>query len=205
MPPPVEDTASSVQRVDEVPPRPTRRRKPKVAAPPLDDPPPLTAPAVAVPARIARRRKPKVAAPPIEDPAPLLAPVVELSPRPPRGGPPRALHTHVEDLASSATSVVELPPRSTHDPAAPRNIRRRRSVTRAPAVVAPMDVPEDAPGRVEILVVHALADRNEAPFADPAAVTTAGPTSYIGGGWIAVAVVAMLLVVVFVLGSLLLP
>jgi len=70
-------------------------------------------------------------------------------------------------------------------------------------IVAPVDLPDDAAGRVEIFVVRSLDDRNEVPATSELELTSAPQALPMGTGWVAVAVLATFLVAVFVLGSLL--
>ncbi len=96
-----------------------------------------------------------------------------------------------------------------------RLIRRRRSVARAPAMVAPIDIPDDAPGRVAFIAVRAPADvlapkPVEAPqtagaeaAADPALSEQLqhGPAWVAQwGGWVAVGLLIVVLIFVFVAG-----
>ncbi|HXZ99675.1 MAG TPA: hypothetical protein VEK76_04935 [Candidatus Binatia bacterium] len=96
---------------------------------------------------------------------------------------------------------VSLPERSRHTQEE-RRFRRRRSAGRLPAVVAPFDVPEDAEGRVEFVVVRAPLDRDELAAAPPGpGPTRSDPVRWIltlGSGWVAVGGLAVLLVVIFV-------
>jgi hypothetical protein len=89
-----------------------------------------------------------------------------------------------------------------------RSIRRRRSVARTPALVAPIDIPEDAPGRVAFIAVRAPADV-VAPHASaaPAAAEPAPPpedrtTPWLSewGGWLAVGVLTAVLIAAFLVG-----
>ena len=74
-------------------------------------------------------------------------------------------------------------------------------------MVTPVDIPEDAAGRVEILVVRADADRDEPqPGGSPPAETRDDRVRQLltlESGWVAVAVLAAGLIVVFVALSLL--
>jgi len=86
-----------------------------------------------------------------------------------------------------------------------RTPRRRRSVARNPALVAPADIPEDAPGRVAFIAVRAPEDRvapNQVTEpAKPAASRPEPPAWLIEwGGWIAVGGLGVLLVVLFLIG-----
>ena len=114
------------------------------------------------------------------------------------GGPVRA----------SSMNSTSLPDRARHEPGA-RRLRRRRSAAHLPVVVAPIDVPEDAEGRVEFFVVRAPDDRDEPP-AEPVKPVPAPPLTgsrdllTLGSGWVAVGVLAAVLVVVFVVLDLLL-
>ena len=89
-----------------------------------------------------------------------------------------------------------------------RQLRRRRSVARTPALVAPIDIPEDAPGRVEFIAVRAPADvvapqggddEASAPTAPPPD-ERAGPWMSQWGGWLAVGVLIAVAVLVFLAG-----
>lgn len=60
-------------------------------------------------------------------------------------------------IAASSMDSITLPERSRHEGAG-RPIRRRRSAVHTPVVVTPIDVPEDAAGRVEIFAVRAPED-----------------------------------------------
>jgi hypothetical protein len=104
---------------------------------------------------------------------------------------------------------ITLPERSRHE-AAGRPIRRRRSAAHSPVVVAPIDIPEDAEGRVEIFAVRAPEDAPEAVPAAPAfgsaplAAERAGWTEELLGlrsGWVAVLILAALLAALFVVGD----
>ncbi len=134
---------------------------------------------------------------------------------------------------------ITLPERSRHEGPG-RPIRRRRSAAHSPVVLAPIDIPEDAEGRVEIFAVHAPEDAAEAPplavaaapgdgEAEPpeagaersdsgaAEVLAFGPAAPPTGeraswseallalhsGWVAVLVLAAILLALFVLGDLL--
>lgn len=112
--------------------------------------------------------------------------------------------TGVTVPASSMDSLT-LPERSRHEADA-RRYRRRRSAARLPAMVTPVDIPEDAGGRVEILVVRADPDRDEpAPGGGPPAETRDDRVRHLltlGSGWVAVGVLAAGLIVVFVALSL---
>ena len=106
-------------------------------------------------------------------------------------------------LASSMDSLT-LPERSRHE-ADIRRQRRRRSAALLPALVTPVDIPEDAAGRIEFMVVRAGVDRDE-----PALGETPLPRKpedrvrcllTLGSGWVAVAVLAAVLAAVFVVLS----
>ena len=116
-----------------------------------------------------------------------------------------ALATTPEVPASSMDSLT-LPERSRHD-ADVRRERRRRSAASLPAVVSPVDIPEDAEGRVDFAVIRGGADRDEpAPGGSPAAPQSEDRVRRfltLGSGWVAVAALAAGLVVVFVVLSLL--
>lgn len=105
-------------------------------------------------------------------------------------------------MVTSEPVVDHLPPRSEHDPARERSHRLRRSVVRLPALVSPVDLPEDAPGRVELIVAPALEDRDEPAVDELPPPAAAGSVAAMGSGWVAVAVVAAVLVLGFVLGML---
>jgi hypothetical protein len=96
---------------------------------------------------------------------------------------------------------TNLPERSTHEGADRRRVRRRRSVAQIPTVVAPMDAPEDAEGRVEFIVVRAPGDRDEPPEEEEtpslAAAGAAAGFLSLGSGWVAVGALAGALVIVF--------
>ena len=113
--------------------------------------------------------------------------------------PGRLPPADVRVKASSMDSVT-LPERSHHD-GEPRPQRRRRSAARLPALVAPVDIPEDAQGRVEFLVLRAPADRDE-PASDsvipaPARRDRVKELLTAGSGWPAVALLAAVLALVF--------
>ncbi len=91
-----------------------------------------------------------------------------------------------------------------------RHARRRRSVARTPALVAPIDIPDDAPGRVAFIAVRAPADV-VAPRAAPDDSEAASPptsppedhtTPWLAewGGWVAVGLLTVILVFLFVAG-----
>ncbi len=111
-------------------------------------------------------------------------------------------------VRASSMDSTSLPDRARHDPAAPR-MRRRRSAAHLPVVVAPIDVPEDAEGRVEFSVVRAPDDRDEPPAeaVEPVpapSLTGSGDLLTRGSGWVAVGVLAAVLVAFFVVVDLLL-
>lgn len=87
--------------------------------------------------------------------------------------------------------------------------RRRRSATRTPVLVDPVDVPEDAAGRVEVLAVRAPADvfdpgdRPEDETAQPAAPSKLVETLLTADAWVAAGVVAGVVLVLFLIGMLL--
>ena len=109
----------------------------------------------------------------------------------------------------SGVDSETLPERSTHDPnAPPRPGRRRRSATRLPALVAPVEMPEDAPGRIELIVIRAPEDRDE-PLPEtegmpaPVAARRRGPLASLpveAAGWVAVSVLGVLLIAAFLVG-----
>jgi hypothetical protein len=104
----------------------------------------------------------------------------------------------------SGVDSSNLPDRSVHDPAVahPRG-RRRRSQVQIPALTAPVDLPEDAPGRVEFIVVRAPADVDEplAPPPPPAPSGFSWEVLRVGSGWVAVAVLAVILILIYVVGN----
>jgi hypothetical protein len=71
------------------------------------------------------------------------------------------LASPAERPRASTMDSTNLPERSTHEGADRRRLRRRRSAVQVPTVVSPMDAPDDAEGRVEIIVVRAPADVDE--------------------------------------------
>jgi hypothetical protein len=89
-----------------------------------------------------------------------------------------------------------------------RSARRRRSVARTPALVAPIDIPDDAPGRVLFVAVRAPADVvaprpvevEEAASPVPPPAEQVNPWLSEWGGWLAVGLLTALLVFVFVAG-----
>lgn len=88
-----------------------------------------------------------------------------------------------------------------------RSIRRRRSVARTPALVAPVDIPDDAAGRVEFIVVRAPADvvaSRPAPEAggEPAPPPAEHISPWLShwGGWLAVGLLTAVLIFLFVAG-----
>ena len=83
-------------------------------------------------------------------------------PQPP--SPPR--------VRASSMDSQTLPERSRHDYAA-RSLRRRRSAAQVPVVLAPVDVPDDAEGRVEFYVVRAPRDRDPEPPVTPDGIAPA--------------------------------
>lgn len=85
-----------------------------------------------------------------------------------------------------------------------RSQRRRRSVAVAPALLDPAELPEDAPGRVKLISVAAPADVVDAPstVAPPAGAPSPSLLAA-GDGWIPVAVAAIVIVLIFVIGMLL--
>jgi hypothetical protein len=99
-----------------------------------------------------------------------------------------------------------LPERSQHA-ADPRLYRPRRSAARLPALVAPVDIPEDAEGRIEFIVVRAGVDRDHpAPREAPPPAAASGRIRdllALGSGWAAVGGLAAVLIVVFVVVELL--
>lgn len=86
-----------------------------------------------------------------------------------------------------------------------RSQRRRRSVAVAPALLDPAELPEDAPGRVKVISVAAPEDVLDAPVAPEPAVSAPPFPSMIaaGGGWFAVGVAGVVIVLIFVVGMLL--
>jgi len=96
---------------------------------------------------------------------------------------------------------ITLPERSRHDPESRRQ-RQRRSAAQLPALVAAVDIPEEAEGRVEFVVVRAATSREEpaAAEASPSAPRRdfVRDVLTLGSGWVAVAVLAAVLIVVFI-------
>jgi hypothetical protein len=94
--------------------------------------------------------------------------------------------------------VTELEP----PPPEPRAARRRRSAARTPALIDPVAIPEDAAGRVELIAVRAPADVLDPaePPPPPIGESRLAPAVLTANGWVAVAVLAVLLVIVFVIG-----
>ena len=85
-----------------------------------------------------------------------------------------------------------------------RSQRRRRSVAVAPALLDPAELPEDAPGRVKLIAVAAPADILDAPAPHRNAGGRRSPSLLAAsGGWVAVAVAGVVIVVIFVIGMLL--
>jgi len=109
-------------------------------------------------------------------------------------------------VPASSMDSLTFPERSRHD-ADVRRERRRRSAVSLPALVSPVDIPEDAEGRVDFAVIRGDADHDEpAAGESPAAAKSDDRVRRLltlGSGWVAVAVVAAGLVVVFVVISLL--
>jgi hypothetical protein len=103
------------------------------------------------------------------------------------------------EAPTTGLEAVELPERSSHAPGTVRKFRARRSAAQLPALVDPIDIPEDAAGRVEFITAPHLDDREEPPVTvtPPPAVTQA---LRLGSGWVAVAVLAAILVAVFIVG-----
>lgn len=120
-------------------------------------------------------------------------------------GEPDVSGRPAERPRASSMDSTNLPERSTHEMADRRRLRRRRSVAQIPTVVEPMDAPDDAEGRVEFIVVRAAGDRDEPPeeAAQPVrAATEAAPSILsLGSGWVAVAVLACLLIIAFLVFS----
>jgi hypothetical protein len=77
-------------------------------------------------------------------------------------------------VTASSMDSITLPERSRHE-GAPRALRRRRSAAHSPVVVAPIDIPEDAEGRVEIFAVRAPEDV-DAPSPSPPVPTPPLPS-----------------------------
>lgn len=104
-------------------------------------------------------------------------------------------------VPASSMDSLTLPERSRHEADARRE-RRRRSAARLPALVSPVDIPEDAEGRIDFAVVRGGPDRDEpAPGESPVAAKPDDRVRRLltlGSGWMAVAVLAAGLVVVFV-------
>jgi hypothetical protein len=86
-----------------------------------------------------------------------------------------------------------------------RTPRRRRSVAVAPALLDPAELPEDAPGRVKLIVGEAPADSVDAPAAPPPRIAQSASPSLLAtaGGWIPVAVAGAVIVAIFIVGMLL--
>jgi hypothetical protein len=109
-------------------------------------------------------------------------------------------------VPASSMDSLTLPERSRHEADARRE-RRRRSAARLPALVSPVDIPEDAEGRIDFAVVRGGPDRDEPASGESPA--SAKPEDRVrrlltlGSGWVAVAVLTTGLVVVFVVLSLL--
>ncbi len=109
-------------------------------------------------------------------------------------------------VPASSMDSLTLPERSRHDADARRQ-RRRRSVAQLPALVSPVDIPEDAEGRIEFVVVRGGADRDEPPPGESSPADK--PEDRVRrlltlrSGWVVVAVLAAGLVAVFVVVSLL--
>ncbi|MGD1054130.1 MAG: hypothetical protein ABR950_09950 [Candidatus Dormibacteria bacterium] len=109
-------------------------------------------------------------------------------------------------VPASSMDSLTLPERSRHEADARRQ-RRRRSAARLPALVAPVDIPEDAYGRIDFIVARAGADRDEpAPRESTLAAAPEDPVRRLltlGSGWVAVALLGALLIIVFLVLSLL--
>jgi len=80
-------------------------------------------------------------------------------------------------------------------------------VARTPALVAPADIPDDAPGRVAFIAVRAPADVVAPRSAPEEAAVPAPPpeehtTPWLSewGGWLAVGLLTVVLVFIFVAG-----
>ncbi len=86
-----------------------------------------------------------------------------------------------------------------------RSQRRRRSVAVAPALLDPAELPEDAPGRVKVISVAAQDDVLDTPGTSEPSVSAPPFPSMIaaGGGWFAVGVASVVIVLIFVVGVLL--
>src|ERR1700730_2190237 len=86
-----------------------------------------------------------------------------------------------------------------------RTPRRLRSVGVAPVLLDPAELPEDAPGRVKLIVVEAPADIVDAPPAPAPRIAPSSSPSVLaaGGGWIAGGVAGAGIVVIFIVGMLL--
>jgi hypothetical protein len=86
-----------------------------------------------------------------------------------------------------------------------RSPRRRRSVAVAPALLDPAELPEDAAGRVKVISVAAPDDVLDALAATEPSVSAPPFPSIIaaGGGWFAVGIAGVLIVIIFVVGVLL--
>ena len=114
-------------------------------------------------------------------------------PRAPRAKP-------VAPVPSGVESVV-LPERSVHVAGQQRSFRARRSAGRLPALVEPIDIPDDAEGRVAFITTAHLDDRDEpGPDASEPAPARGEAGLRLGSGWLAVAAVALGLIAVFAAG-----
>ena len=82
--------------------------------------------------------------------------------------------------------------------------RRRRSVARTPALLEPVQLADDAAGRVEVIAIRAPADVLEPsdPVTDPPPPAPSRMLHLVLAeeGWIAMGVLAAILVVVFLIG-----
>jgi hypothetical protein len=116
---------------------------------------------------------------------------------------PRSPRVKPAAPAKSGVESVVLPERSVHLSGYERPFRARRSSGRLPALVEPIDIPEDAAGRVAFIVTPHVEDRDEP---EPALLSAASParSGRLGSGWPAVAGVGAVLIAVFLLGVLLL-
>lgn len=105
--------------------------------------------------------------------------------------------------ALTAPSRTAEPVRATAADAGPRN-RRRRSSSALPSHLEPVEVPDDAPGRVEyisvempeaVAVLATVADADTTETDHPMALAPA-----VANPWVAVVALGVLLVVLFVVG-----
>ncbi|MFN2568686.1 MAG: hypothetical protein ABR564_03685 [Candidatus Dormibacteria bacterium] len=88
-----------------------------------------------------------------------------------------------------------------------RHLRRRRSAARAPALIRPADIPEDADGRVAFISVTLPEDETQGKTVavpgdhqDASGMGGFATLASWAGGWGAVGALGAMLVVVFVIG-----